>query len=195
MRAVFGRVSALPTRSLSTAFANSSRSFPPNASSNSWVCERCHQQNQRTLYSKFLKIRQNGAKSETFKSRPSTLRVRRLSSDAQDEADKSRKDLPSQKEGRRSHISRRFSHLMDHLQSNIFIAGQRLNDLTGYSGIEVLKKDIEQQGQRIPYLCVGRHADCACRDTGQRHTYISSASSRRMLQCYWSTFQLTARSE
>ena len=29
---------------------------------------------------------------------------------------------------------------------NIFIAGQRLNDLTGYSGIETLKKDIEQQG-------------------------------------------------
>ncbi|KAL9125136.1 MAG: hypothetical protein Q9217_005612 [Psora testacea] len=31
------------------------------------------------------------------------------------------------------------------MQSNIFIAGQRLNDLTGYSGIEALKKDIEQQ--------------------------------------------------
>lgn len=36
---------------------------------------------------------------------------------------------------------------MDHMQSNIFIAGQRLNDLTGYSGIEALKKDIENQGQ------------------------------------------------
>ncbi len=36
---------------------------------------------------------------------------------------------------------------MDSLQSNIFIAGQRLNDLTGYSGIEALKKDIEQQGR------------------------------------------------
>lgn len=36
---------------------------------------------------------------------------------------------------------------MDHLQSNIFIAGQRLNDLTGYSGIEALKKDIESQGR------------------------------------------------
>ena len=39
---------------------------------------------------------------------------------------------------------------MDHLQSNIFIAGQRLNDLTGYSGIEALKKDIEIQGQLLP---------------------------------------------
>lgn len=55
-------------------------------------------------------------------------------------------DLPSQKEGRRSHVAKRFSHLMDHLQSNMFIAGQRLNDLTGYSGIEALKKDIEGQG-------------------------------------------------
>lgn len=38
---------------------------------------------------------------------------------------------------------------MDHLQSNIFIAGQRLNDLTGYSGIEALKKDIEQQELQV----------------------------------------------
>ena len=58
-------------------------------------------------------------------------------------------ELPSQEEGRRSHISRRFTHLMDHLQSNIFIAGQRLNDLTGYSGIEALKKEIEEQGAAI----------------------------------------------
>ena len=57
-----------------------------------------------------------------------------------------RKDLPSEEEGRRSQTSKKFSHVMDHLQSNIFIAGQRLNDLTGYSGIEALKKDIEEQG-------------------------------------------------
>jgi sensitive to high expression protein 9 len=34
---------------------------------------------------------------------------------------------------------------MDHLQSSIFIASARLNDLTGYSGIEALKRDIEAQ--------------------------------------------------
>ena len=34
---------------------------------------------------------------------------------------------------------------MDNVQSNIFIAGQRLNDLTGYSGIEALKKETEYQ--------------------------------------------------
>lgn len=65
---------------------------------------------------------------------------------AEDTPSLPQKDLPSQEEGRRSHVSKRFSHIMDHLQSNIFIAGQRLNDLTGYSGIEALKKDIEEQG-------------------------------------------------
>lgn len=63
-----------------------------------------------------------------------------------------RTDLPSHEEGRRSQASKRFSHVMDHLQSNIFIAGQRLNDLTGYSGIEALKKEIEEQGQSCVQL-------------------------------------------
>ena len=39
---------------------------------------------------------------------------------------------------------------MDNLQSNIFIAGKRLNDLTGYSGIEAMKKEIEEQGNPPP---------------------------------------------
>jgi hypothetical protein len=58
--------------------------------------------------------------------------------------------LPSHEEGRRSHISKRFSHVMDNVQTNIFIAGQRLNDLTGYSGIEALKKEIDNLGMIIP---------------------------------------------
>lgn len=60
--------------------------------------------------------------------------------------------LPSQSEGQRSHLAKSFSHLMDHMQSNIFIAGQRLNDLTGYSGIEALKKSIEVQGEHCTIL-------------------------------------------
>ena len=60
--------------------------------------------------------------------------------------DRFRSDLPSAEEGRRSHASKRFDHVMDNIQSNIFIAGQRLNDLTGYSGIEALRKEIEKQG-------------------------------------------------
>ncbi|KAG5304756.1 She9/Mdm33 family protein [Histoplasma capsulatum G186AR] len=54
--------------------------------------------------------------------------------------------LPSQIEKRRSDLSKQFTRLMDNMQSNIFIVGQRLNDLTGYSGIEKLKQDILAQG-------------------------------------------------
>ena len=74
------------------------------------------------------------------------IQRRRQSERSNDRVNNIQDDLPSRKEGRRSDVAKRFSHLMDHLQSNIFIAGQRLNDLTGYSGIETLKKDIESQG-------------------------------------------------
>lgn len=58
-------------------------------------------------------------------------------------------DLPSLTEGRRSNLSKRFSQVMDNLQSNVFVAGQRLNDLTGYSGIEAMKTSIEEQEQLV----------------------------------------------
>ncbi|KAI9752320.1 MAG: sensitivity to high expression protein she9 [Lichina confinis] len=54
-------------------------------------------------------------------------------------------NLPSQAEHRRSRLSKGFSSLMDDLQSNIFQASRHLNDLTGYSGIESLKRSIEAQ--------------------------------------------------
>lgn len=54
--------------------------------------------------------------------------------------------LPSQIEKRRSDLSKQFTRLMDNMQSNVFIVGQRLNDLTGYSSIEKLKQDILAQG-------------------------------------------------
>ena len=54
--------------------------------------------------------------------------------------------LPSYMEDRRSQFSKQFSTMMDNLQSNVFVAGQRLNDLTGYSSIESLKRDIHNQG-------------------------------------------------
>lgn len=54
--------------------------------------------------------------------------------------------LPSFKESRRSQWSKQFSTMMDTLQSNIFVAGQRLNEVTGYSSIEALKRDIYSQG-------------------------------------------------
>lgn len=58
-------------------------------------------------------------------------------------------ELPSDTESRRTDLSRRVSHLMDNVQSNIFTASQRLNDLTGYSGIEALKKSIENQEELV----------------------------------------------
>ena len=57
--------------------------------------------------------------------------------------------LPSRAESRRTEVSKRFSHLMDNVQSNIFVASQRLNDLTGYSGIEALKREIEAQEAKV----------------------------------------------
>lgn len=57
--------------------------------------------------------------------------------------------LPSRAQSRRTELSKRFSNFMDNVQSNIFVASQRLNDLTGYSGIEALKKEIETQEARV----------------------------------------------
>ncbi|RKF61003.1 Sensitive to high expression protein 9-like protein, mitochondrial [Erysiphe neolycopersici] len=51
-------------------------------------------------------------------------------------------DLPSEEDGRRLAVTKKFSHLMDRLQDNIFTASQRINDITGYSGIEALKNQI-----------------------------------------------------
>lgn len=43
-------------------------------------------------------------------------------------------------------MSRKFSATMDDLQTAMFSAGQKLNEITGYSDIEALKNSIEQQG-------------------------------------------------
>ncbi|KFZ14341.1 hypothetical protein V502_06125 [Pseudogymnoascus sp. VKM F-4520 (FW-2644)] len=58
-------------------------------------------------------------------------------------------ELPSATEGRRSHISKRLTNIMDNLQGNIFLASQHLNDLTGYSGIEALKRTITSHEQHL----------------------------------------------
>ncbi|KAI9374153.1 Mdm33 family-domain-containing protein [Aspergillus egyptiacus] len=57
--------------------------------------------------------------------------------------------LPSYLEERRSQLSKQFTTMMDNLQSNVFVAGQRLNDLTGYSSIEALKRSIHEQEERL----------------------------------------------
>lgn len=82
-----------------------------------------------------------------FRPRAVFFCYRSSSSNASKAPNKQRDNLPSEDEGQRSHLSKKFSHIMDNVQSNIFFAGQRLNDLTGYSGIEALKRDIQEQGQ------------------------------------------------
>lgn len=158
MRPILGRVTASPIQDLLNCAPR--LLDPPRAAhqeqllSKLWVCQRCYHHSQRALGLERIRAVQ---RNSCPRLRPSGISFskypsRALSTDSSNAADKPRSDLPSQEEGRRSHLSKRFSHVMDHLQSNIFIAGQRLNDLTGYSGIEALKKDIEQQGRSSTHL-------------------------------------------
>ncbi|KIX08452.1 uncharacterized protein Z518_03108 [Rhinocladiella mackenziei CBS 650.93] len=55
------------------------------------------------------------------------------------------KPLPSDSSSRYSNLRNRFTDFMDNFQTHIFTASRRLNDLTGYSGIEALKNEIEHQ--------------------------------------------------
>ncbi|KIW33356.1 uncharacterized protein PV07_00213 [Cladophialophora immunda] len=57
----------------------------------------------------------------------------------------SSKPLPSAISSRYTDLQQRFAHFMDNFQTHVFTASRRLNDLTGYSGIETLKADIERQ--------------------------------------------------
>jgi hypothetical protein len=148
-----------------------------------WICQQCYHQNQRTTALRRASRLQLAPKSELQVSRHaeasrasfSTSRRKLESRGSSIETNKIRNDLPSQEEGRRSHLSKRISHILDHLQSNIFIAGQRLNDLTGYSGIEALKKDIEQQGRLI-----NSHVRCQGNtDAAQRNSFKPPAPSSR----------------
>lgn len=54
------------------------------------------------------------------------------------------RSLPSDFSQRYSQVRKQFTHFMDNFQTHVFTASKRLNDLTGYSGIEALKKEIEQ---------------------------------------------------
>ncbi|PWW77753.1 hypothetical protein C7212DRAFT_292704, partial [Tuber magnatum] len=49
----------------------------------------------------------------------------------------------------RLNMPRMFSAAMDDLQAAMFSAGQKLNEITGYSDIEALKKSIEKQEQCV----------------------------------------------
>ena len=158
MKSILGPVAELAGNNSWNAFL--SRSLSPRTNHiiqrkpKPWICRRCYHLNQNVQPSKSIKLirtlilRVPRSQYNRLQDCSISTSVRKAESIDEKKTTKiARNDLPSAEEGRRSQISKRFTHLMDHLQSNIFIAGQRLNDLTGYSGIEALKKEIEQQGQ------------------------------------------------
>ena len=154
-------IRSVPTRlpQPSNAFIGASLS---RQTAKPWICRQCRQRSQFLGQASNVPF-ENSARNEHDQTsllqlkdlKPQTSLLRRVYSTckeksstevARDGSKAVNVKLPSHEEGRRSHISKRFSHLMDNMQTNIFFAGQRLNDLTGYSGIEILKKEIEEQG-------------------------------------------------
>ncbi|KAK2836985.1 hypothetical protein FQN49_006522 [Arthroderma sp. PD_2] len=83
-------------------------------------------------------------------------------------------ELPSQEERLRSNLSKKFGDLMDNMQSNIFVAGQHLNDLTGYTAIEKLKQEIRAQEELV------RHTRAKVREA--KEAYSSAINCRSTSQ-------------
>jgi hypothetical protein len=124
-----------------------------NTASSPWMCQSCQQRNLATspgaeTTRARARIEQRTHKTIQAPATKSFSHSSTLAEQSQEgKRDEVKSKLPSHTESRRSDLNKRLSLLMDHMQTNIFIAGQRLNDLTGYSGIETLKKDIEAQGR------------------------------------------------
>ncbi|KUJ16139.1 uncharacterized protein LY89DRAFT_75528 [Mollisia scopiformis] len=115
------------------------------------ICLQCRIRTQRRLFADSPKppatSENTTSQSPPSPSRPPSSKQEELYSNGVSEDFSS--ELPSAEEGRRLAISKRFSKVMDHLQGNIFVASQRINDLTGYSGIEALKERIAVLEKRV----------------------------------------------
>ena len=154
MNAAFGVSNVLLRSSLSLHHQAASSKLPSLWGSRAWVCDQCY---KRTISSRKSSAcpsypATGNTKTNSKRGQNSSVgwpRSRPYSTRDHDGPGSARKELPSYEESRQSLFYKRFSSMMDHAQSNIFIAGQRLNDLTGYSGIEALKKDIEEQGTKV----------------------------------------------
>ncbi|KAK6506411.1 sensitivity to high expression protein she9 [Arthrobotrys conoides] len=85
--------------------------------------------------------------AKSFK--PPITAVRQFSTTTSRNEANTQSELPSEKESKRLTIVKNLTSRLDHLQAAIFTAGQKINDLTGYSGIEALKKDIELQEHKL----------------------------------------------
>ncbi|KAI2771547.1 Mdm33 family-domain-containing protein [Daldinia loculata] len=83
-------------------------------------------------------------------------------------------ELPSAQNSRRSALNRSLSTFMDRAQTTLFAASQRINDLTGYSGIETLKSQISALESELAAAQARLHA--------ARSAYKSSVASRSATQ-------------
>ncbi|KAI5306167.1 sensitivity to high expression protein she9 [Ascosphaera pollenicola] len=85
--------------------------------------------------------------------------------------------LPSQIQQRRSEWRKKFETMMDNMQSNVFMAGQTLNDLTGYSAIERLKQEILEQEEAVR---AARRRVRECKEAYTDAIHRRSASQREV---------------
>ncbi|KAI1482282.1 Mdm33 family-domain-containing protein [Daldinia eschscholtzii] len=89
-------------------------------------------------------------------------------------AGKQQHELPSAQNSRRSALNRSLSTFMDRAQTTLFAASQRINDLTGYSGIETLKSQISGLEAELAAAQARLHA--------ARSAYKSAVASRSATQ-------------
>ncbi|KIY04139.1 uncharacterized protein Z520_00831 [Fonsecaea multimorphosa CBS 102226] len=86
----------------------------------------------------------------------------------------SSKSQPSTISTRYTDLQQRFGHFMDNFQTHVFTASRRLNDLTGYSGIEALKTDIEHQESVVQ--------ECRAAVKNARERYTEAIAKRSTTQ-------------
>ncbi|KAL4894744.1 Mdm33 family-domain-containing protein [Aspergillus ambiguus] len=150
-----GPLPRLSSRPLSPPFPVPSLRFRPFS-----VCLQCHFRTPSALSDsskpdppthKYEPSESTAASLEESLKTQTQTQTQQTDADARPSHDPTspRDSLPSYLDDRRSQFSKQFSTMMDNLQSNVFVAGQRLNDLTGYSEIEALKKEIHAQEDRL----------------------------------------------
>ena len=150
----------IPSRSLALdAFQTIRKPISGNQirSRRPWTCQQCRQSSTARLFPASARPTSIWRSAETTHHvRQAFTRYVSTETDTPtvDKPSSKRKDLPSATESRRSQLNKRFSHSMEILQSNIFFAVQRLNDLTGYTGIEALKKEIAEEGQSAIHVSI-----------------------------------------
>jgi sensitive to high expression protein 9 len=142
---------------VSSSPKQSSHYSPQNPARSFSICLRCQFRSQSRLFSTKDDVKpylNDGKRSDAASpvltdpaANETEQRPQAVPQKPSAEVDQAGEDgLPSEEEGRRSQLSKKFTDMMDTIQSNVFTAGQRLNDLTGYSAIEQLKQDIALQG-------------------------------------------------